>query len=102
MGYMWDARYDPDEVKDYTVDWTDLLDSDTISTSAWTIPAAATGLTKDSDTNTTTATTIWLSVTDPATNRAALVGKSFWLVNKITTAGSRTYERQIKLRIVEL
>ena len=36
---------DPEAVLDYTVDWGIWLDTDTISTSNWTVPA---GITKDS------------------------------------------------------
>ena len=47
---------------DYTIDWgwgTDgWLGADTISAVDWTVPA---GLTLDSDTNTTTTATAWLS-----------------------------------------
>ena len=49
---------DPDEVLDYSIDWSTWLDSDTISSSSWTVES---GITKDSDSNDTTSTTIWLS-----------------------------------------
>ena len=49
---------DPDATLDYIIDWSEWLDTDTISTSTWTVP---TGLTNVSDSNTTTTATIWLS-----------------------------------------
>lgn len=73
---------DPQDVSDYLIDWSDLLDGDTIATSLWTVP---TGITKDSDTNTTTSTKIWLS--------GGTGGVFYACVNKITTAGGRTLER---------
>lgn len=75
---------DPEAVLDYVVDWEDWLDGDTISTSTWTVP---TGITKDSDSNSTTTTTIWLSGGTVATRYA--------LVNHIVTAAGREDDRTI-------
>ena len=77
---------DPDAVLDYETDWEDWLGTDTISTSSWTVP---TGITKDSDTNTTTTATIWLS--------GGTAGTSYTLVNRIVTAGGRTEDRTITI-----
>lgn len=79
---------DPDEVVDYSVDWSPRLDSDTISTSTWIVPA---GITEDSDSSTTTTTTIWLS--------GGTAGVTYALINRITTAAGRTFEEAISLRI---
>ncbi len=49
---------DPDAVLDYSIDWTTWLAGDTLATSVWTVPA---GITKDSETNTTSKSTVWLS-----------------------------------------
>ncbi len=57
MAMTWPSAKDPDEVKDYVVDWTERLAADTITTSTWIVPL---GIVKDSDTHTTTGTTIWL------------------------------------------
>ena len=72
----------PNGVFEFTVDWTTELGGDTISTSAWTVE---TGITKDSDTNTTTAATIWLS--------GGTLGKVYKVTNRIVTAGARTFEQ---------
>jgi len=77
---------DPNAVLDYQVDWSDWLDEDTISSSAWTVPD---GITKDSDTTTTTTTTIWLS--------GGTAGTEYTLVNRIVTAGGRTEDRTITI-----
>jgi len=79
---------DPAAVLDYIVDWTTWLDGDTIATSTWTVQ---TGITKDSDTNTTTGATIWLS--------GGVDGTTYELVNQITTAGLRTDERTFTILV---
>ena len=81
---------DPDAVLDYTIDWETWLDSDTISTSTWTVPS---GITKASDTNTTTTTTIWLS--------GGTAGTSYDLLNRVVTAGGRTDDRTITIIVRE-
>jgi hypothetical protein len=83
---------DPNAVLDYVIDWGDewLEAGDEISTSAWTIP---TGITKDSDTKTTTTTTIWLS--------GGTDGVSYDIVNRIVTTGGRTDDRTITIKVRE-
>ena len=80
---------DPDSVMDFAVDWSDWLDSDTISTSTWAVP---TGITNDTDTNTTTVATIWLS--------GGTIGKQYTLTNRIVTAAGRTADRSFKLKMI--
>lgn len=90
MATIHSFRKDPQSVLDYGVDWSDWLASgETISTSAWTVPA---GITKDSDTKGDTSTVIWLS--------GGTAGEIYTLANKITTTDSRTVERSIQI-IVE-
>jgi hypothetical protein len=78
---------DPNAVLDYQIDWSAWLlaaGADTINTSTWTVP---TGITKASDTKTTTTTTIWLS--------GGTAGQSYALTNRIVTTGLRTEDRTI-------
>lgn len=75
---------DPDAVLDYSIDWSDWLGSDTISTSTWEVDS---GITEDSNSNTDTVTTIWLS--------GGTAGKKYELTNRITTTGGRTDDRTI-------
>jgi hypothetical protein len=75
---------DPDAKLDYGFDWATWLGSDTISSSSWTVP---TGLTKVSDTNDTTTTTVWLS--------GGTAGVSYRVVNSIVTAGGREEDRSL-------
>ncbi len=81
---------DPNAVLDYSVDWSRWLDGDTIATSVWTVPA---GLTKVSDTNTTTKTTAWLS--------GGAADQSYTVTNRITTTGGRTEDRSFILKVEE-
>lgn len=78
------------EVLDYTIDWSTLLGADTIATSAWVVP---TGITKDSDSSTTTATTVWLS--------GGTAGTEYTAENTITTAAGRTHVRTLSIIVVD-
>jgi len=87
------ALKDPEAVLDYTVDWDadDWLGADTITgTPTWTVPG---GLTLDSQSNTTTAATAWIS--------GGSAGSDYVVECKIVTAGGRTDERSFKLRVRE-
>jgi len=79
---------DPDAVLDYQFDWSEWLGSDTISTSTWTVPS---GITKDSQSNTTTTTTIWLS--------GGTAGGEYTVTNQIVTAGGRTEDRSFTIKV---
>ena len=81
---------DPDAILDYVLDWTDWLDSDTISSSAWT---STTGITIDSDTNTTTTATVWLS--------GGATGSDYDVTNHIVTSAGREDDRTITIKIRE-
>lgn len=90
MALSWPAVKDPDEIKDYRLDWTDLLDGDTISQSVWSV-ASGTGLVIDSQSTTATTTTLWMS--------AGALGETYDLLNRVTTAGGRTYDQTVKLKV---
>lgn len=82
---------DSDEVMDLVFDYASNLDSgDTISSSAMTV---ATGLTKDSDSNNTTTTTVWLS--------GGTAGNRYTVANRVVTAAGRTKERTIQVHVKE-
>jgi hypothetical protein len=84
---------DPHEVLDYQIDWSEWLDGDTpdtIDTSTWHVPD---GITMDTDANTTTTATIWLS--------GGTAGEVYTVTNHITTAGGRTGERSINIKVKE-
>ena len=81
---------DPNAVLDYQIDWSTWLGSDTIATSAWTVP---TGMTLVTSSATTTAATIWLS--------GGTAGSSYGVVNRITTDGGRTEDRTLTIVVSE-
>ena len=86
---------DPDDVLDYTLDWSKYLanlSNDTISTSTWSEDSG--GITIDSSTNTTTKSTVFLS--------GGNEGEQYTVENLITTAGGRTVKRAIVVEISEL
>lgn len=87
---IWPSK-DPDEILDYQVDWTARLGDDTIATSVFTLEQDA-GLTIDSQSNAAKTATVWLS---GGTN-----GETGWLLNRITTAGGRTFDEVIQVAIV--
>ena len=84
---------DPSAVLDYTFDWSEYLAEtspvDTIASSNWT--ASPSGITIDSDNNSTTQATVWLS--------GGSRGSKYKLVNRIVTAGGRTDERTLYVRV---
>jgi hypothetical protein len=79
------------EVQDYTIDWSnELASGETISSDSWTVPS---GITKDSNTNTDSTTTIWLS--------GGTGGEEYALKNKITTNAGRDYEKTIIVPVTQ-
>ncbi len=87
-----DRRKDPDETKDFLINWAirlTSLDSDTISSSSW---VAEDGITIDSDTNTTTTATVWLS--------GGTIKEFYLVTNTIVTDGGRTLEQSIRIHMV--
>ena len=81
---------DPNAVLDYTINWSLYLGSDTISTSTFTVEA---GLTKNSESNTTTTSTVWLSGGTDGTN--------YSVACRIVTAAGRTDDRTFRVTVGE-
>ena len=79
---------DPAAILDFVVDWTSWLAGDTLATATATI---ASGATITSQSNTTTAHTIWIS---GGTN-----GASYTVTCTITTAGGRTDRRTFTISV---
>lgn len=90
MALSWPSK-DPDAKLDYMIDWSDwLAENDTIILSDWIIPA---NLTLETQSKTTTSTTVWL--TD------GVVGETYEIVNRITTADGRIQDQTVKLKCKE-
>jgi hypothetical protein len=106
MSLVWGALFDPDEVKDYAIDWSELLSqqNDTIQTSTWELAddQATLGMTIDSSLHNDYQTSLFISNSDPDANRDELAGRKYDFINTITTVGLRTHQRTCKLTIKEL
>jgi len=81
---------DPDAVLDYEWDWSAWLGTDTIASHTVT---AATGLTVDSSTATSTAVTAWLS--------GGSVGMSYAVTCHVVTAAGREDDRTVTVTVME-
>jgi hypothetical protein len=79
---------DPNDIVNYTINWATWLGSDTISTSAWTVPS---GITESSSTSTSTTAIIKLS--------GGTAGEIYTLTNRITTSASETKDQTIKIKV---
>lgn len=108
MALSWPAK-DPDEILDYDIDWTSRLYSeselaqveagatvvpaDTIASSTFTLPAqtGTNQLVANSTANTTTATKVWLA--------GGVEGSVYLVLNRVVTAGGRTMDQTVKLKI---
>lgn len=90
MSKTWDRTKDPNEVVDYDLSWSDQMtaDTDTIASSTWTVPV---GITMDSSSNTTTRTKVWLS--------GGTSGEAYTLLNRVVTAGGRTFDQSVKIKM---
>jgi hypothetical protein len=84
------AYKDPNDVLDYGVDWSQWLDGDTITASSWSAPI---GITIDSESNSTTATTVWLSGGTPHV--------TYEVVNHITTAAGREADKTLRIKVMQ-
>lgn len=88
------ASKDPNEIKDYTIDWTGTFVYDYISTSTWAITAGGSVLVIDSNSKTDNKTTVILSAGTTAT--------TYTLVNTITTSKGRVYKKSATLTVTAL
>jgi hypothetical protein len=79
---------DPDEVRDYLRDWTLKLGDDTITTSTWTLDD---GITLVSESHTDLTATARIS-------GGPTIGVTYKAVNRVVTAGGRTFDKTFKIR----
>lgn len=84
---------DPNDVLDYSIDWTARLEADTIQSSTWVVPTGT--LVKDSDSISAgnLITVIWLS--------AGTAGQKYTLTNRIVTVGGRTIDQSVDIKVKE-
>lgn len=81
---------DPAADLDYSIDWSVWLGTDTIATSAWSVPA---GLAFGITASTATTATVWLA--------GGTAGRTYDVTNTITTAAGRTDQRTIRIAVQE-
>lgn len=86
----WDPK-DPLDVLDYEIDYSEFLTaaSDTIESSEWSV--SPTGLTIESNANTTTRTKVWVS--------GGTLGVTYRLSNTIVTNNGRILNQSAHLKI---
>lgn len=86
---------DPQEVLDYTIDWSQwLVTNDTITAASVTAPSGITVTSPVAIQHTTTATTVWVS--------GGTAGSSYDIAVHVTTNGGRQGERSITIQCKEL
>jgi hypothetical protein len=84
------AVKDPNDLVDYELSWATQLGTDTITSATWIVPA---GIVKDSESNTTTTATVWLS--------GGTAGQQYQITCRVTTAGDRQLDRSIRIYVTE-
>ena len=82
---------DPNAKLDYTIDWIQWLGTDTITDSTWEVSSSELIIMDNS--NTHTATTVWLS--------AGLAGQVYTVTNRITTTSGRIQDQSFRLKVKE-
>jgi hypothetical protein len=85
---------DPNEVLDYSIDWSDQLtaDADTIDTSTFSVVSGDVAIAVSPAASISDAvTTVWLT--------GGTVGTSAVILNRIVTVGGRTWDQSVRLRI---
>jgi len=85
-----DYEKDPHSTEDYSFGWSAYLNDDTILTSTFLLPD---GLTKISESNTTTGAAIMVS--------GGSLGRTYRITHRITTAAGRQFDRTIRILITE-
>jgi hypothetical protein len=85
-----DEAKDPDEIQSYTFRWAKELSGETISTSTFLLPD---GLTSAATSGSDSTRTIRVS--------GGTDGSQYRITNRITTSGSRTLEKTIRVQVRE-
>jgi hypothetical protein len=92
MAFIW-ASKDPDEVLDYNHDWSARLEGDTVAGAPQVIVEEGTITVESTTMGAGDVQTVWLS--------GGTSGQDVRLTLRIETAGGRTYDEGIKLKIKE-
>ena len=87
MALKWPNK-DPDDLLDYQIDWSRRLNTDTITASSWIVPA---DLTATNESHRARTTTVWLA--------GGILGTTYTIVNRVTTALGRIIDQSVTLTI---
>lgn len=90
MSLSWPSK-DPGELLDYQIDWSALLDGDTIDSSSFAVLSGSVVIDSSSIDNVTT--TVWLS--------GGTLNETCTVENTIETAVGRIFQQSVRLRIRE-
>lgn len=94
--------FDPNETKDYTIDWTNEMDafSDTIEEASFVVstPNSGLGVVSTSIDATGKFATMWLTA-DNLTELNAMVGSNVLIDHTVTTNGGRILNETVSLKI---
>ena len=85
-------KKDPRATLDYSVDWTEWLAGDTITSSQWSVSGGS-ELSITNSSHTASIATVWLT--------GGTAGKSYRVSNVITTAVGRTDARTLVINVEE-
>jgi hypothetical protein len=92
MAQSWRSPKDPEEVKDYKMDHSAVLETgETLSTSSWVISGDDSVLVEDSNEIDGDQAVIWLS--------GGTLNERYLLTNTVTTSEGRTYELSGYLKV---
>ncbi len=78
----------PQELLDYSLDWSAALGTETIVASGW----SASGVTLSNETFTSTTTTFWVT--------GGVAGSGYEILNTVTTSGGRTYQDSVTITMI--
>lgn len=86
---IWPNDKDPDDLAEYSIDWTKKLAGDSIVSSTWQVPA---DLLEGNKSHTANTATIWLS--------GGIDGRRYVLVNRVVTQQGRIFDEGVILNVV--
>jgi len=91
MAKKWEQFKDPEEIRDFGIDWSPDIGTKTISASVWSVVSGTVVI--DSDDHATTTTTVRLS--------GGTAGETCSLLNHVTLSDGEEYEQTGQLKIKE-
>lgn len=91
MAKKWAQFKDPEEIRDFGIDWADAIGAKTITASTWTVISGTVVI--DSDDHDTTTTTVRLS--------GGTADETCSLLNHVTLSDGEEYEQTATLKVKE-